>query len=118
MADLRREYGIDLLDLWRGRLSFYELCVYLFGLPAESSTVRLMHDKPVEVEGWTLTNQLLGMLLDTVRNMFAEKPVDSCMPKALFDGETQSGKAAKMQPMSAMLGVLGPEQDFIARHGG
>lgn len=86
MADLRREYGIDLLDLWRGQLSFFELNVYLSGLPAECRTNRLMRDLPEDTEGWGLSHMLLAGLIDTVRGMFAEegKPVDSVIPKALL----------------------------------
>jgi len=35
-ADLQRVYGIDLSDLWRGRLSFRRIAVLLRGLPAGS----------------------------------------------------------------------------------
>lgn len=116
MADLRREFGIDLLDFWRGQLSFFELMVYLGGLPSESRTVRLMRDLPEEAEGWTLTDILLGNLLDTVRNMFAEegKPVESVIPRALFD---EPAKPAELQPVSALAGLFGSPERFAEQHG-
>lgn len=118
MCDLRREYGIDLLDLWRGRLSFYEICVYISGLPPDCATVRLIRDAPPEVEGWNLTNQLLGALIDTVRNMLSEEQVDSVIPKALTEASTPVSKPAEIQPASSLTGLIGDAQTFMTEHGG
>lgn len=114
MADLRREYGIDLLDFWRKRLSFFELCGYLAGLPADCATVRLMQDRPREVEGWSLTNVLLGQLLDTVRGMFAEQAPESVMPKALFEIE----QVNELKPMSELSSLFAASPEHFAKQHG
>lgn len=110
MADLRREYGVDLLDLWRGQLSFYELMVYLSGLPQESRTVRLMRDLPEEAEGWGLTEMLIAGLIDTVRGLVAEegKPPESVIPKALMSEPAE-------QPDLTAQALFG--KGFVTQHG-
>lgn len=110
MADLRREYGIDLLDLWRGRLSFYELCAYLSGLPADCRTMNLIHELPDETIGWGTTQMLLAALLDTVRNMFADEPVESVLPKALL-----REPKPELEPMSALAGMFGSPDSFAEK---
>ena len=111
MADLRREYGIDLLDLWRGRLSFYELCAYLKGLPEECRTVILIRELPDEAIGWGTTEVLLAALLDTVRNMFADEPIESVLPKALL----QEPKP-KLEPVSSLAGLFSSPASFAEAH--
>lgn len=39
-ADLRREYGVDLLDLWRGRLRLEDLADFVAYLPPGSAVWR------------------------------------------------------------------------------
>ena len=60
-----RFYGVDLLDLYRDprRLTLRRLAVLVRGLPAESSTVRALHDEAA----WTTTDYLLASVLDTLR---------------------------------------------------
>lgn len=115
LADLRREFNIDLMDLWRGQLSFFELCAYLAGLSPDTRTGRLMRNVPDELEGWSLVPQLLGALVDAVRNQWADKPIPSVIPKALFEA---TGKP-EIQPDRAAMAMLGGSpDDFVKRHGG
>lgn len=119
MADLRREYGIDLLDFWRGRLSFFELCAYLGGLDAETTTGRLIRNLPEDVEGWGLVPQLLGMVVDAIRGQWSEQPVDSVIPKALFQGGSEISQAKpELQPDRAAFAMFGSPQAFVATHTG
>lgn len=106
-----------MLGLWRGQLSFYELCVYLAGLPGESATGRLLRNQPAEVEGWGLTEQLLGHLVDAVRAQWAEQQPDSCMPKALFDERPIQQETPQLQPNSAASALFGAPHEFVAAHG-
>jgi len=120
LADLRREYGIDLLDFWRGQLSFFEICAYLGELSAETRTGRLMRNMPDEVEGWGLVPQLLGALVDAVRGQWSEKPVESILPSGLFDKSHQPKRKSnlKLQPDSAAFALLGSPAAFVSRHTG
>lgn len=119
LADLRREYNVDLLDLWRGQLSFYELCAYLAGLPPETQTFHIMSGLPDEVQGWGLVPQLLGALVDAVRGQWSEKPVDSVLPSALFDKRHQANRPKpELQPDSAAFALLGSPAEFVSKHAG
>lgn len=66
-ADLLRFYGVDLLDLWRGRLSLRRLSVLVAGLPSESA---LWADENGIARGWTLTN----LIMADVFHAFAGEP--------------------------------------------
>jgi hypothetical protein len=116
LADLRREYGVDLLDFYRGRLSFWELCSFLSGLPAECATARRMRGESAEGDGWGTQEILLGGLLDATRSAWSEKPVDSCLPKVLFD-EVQPEPKSDLQPVSELAGLFGSDQAFVDKHG-
>lgn len=67
-ADLRREYGEDLCDLWRGKLTLRKLRVYLDGLPITSATTRAMAgmDPTHPLAQWSLTDVLVARLVDEV----------------------------------------------------
>jgi len=67
-ADLRHHYpGVRLTDLWRGHLTLRELRVLLEHLPADSLTARAISGTDAgALAGWTLTDALLGRLLDEV----------------------------------------------------
>lgn len=43
-ADLLRDYGVDLLDWWRGRLTVRRLCVLVFGLGSDAALWRALND--------------------------------------------------------------------------
>ena len=119
LADLRREYGIDLLDFWRGRLSFYELCAYLSGLPPECPTARRLSGLAEAGDGWSTEALLLGGILDATRNAWAEKPVDSCLPKVLIEESKRESKAKpELQPASELAGLFTSPEKFISSRGG
>lgn len=63
-ADLQREYSVDLLDLWRGRMSMRKLAVLVRGLGPDSATVRAASEVPDEFAGWSMTDILLGRLVN------------------------------------------------------
>lgn len=62
---MRREYGVSLPDLWRGKLTLRQVRVYLDGLPVSSRTAyTLAGETYAALAGWTLTDLLLGRVLD------------------------------------------------------
>jgi len=63
-ADLQRHYGIDLLDVYRGRLSLRRLRVLLRGLPPDCRTLRAISDVDEALDQWSLPVALLGRVLD------------------------------------------------------
>lgn len=66
-ADLQREYGINLCDLWRGHLSLRRLWVLVQGLPPDSRTASVIAaggEDPGPLSYWRLTDVLLGRLAD------------------------------------------------------
>jgi len=78
-ADLLRYFQVDLLDLWRGRLSFRRLALLIRHLPADSWTQTALRDaadtelaEPSEADGpqkfgpWSLTNYQLAQLRDEI----------------------------------------------------
>lgn len=56
-ADLQRYYGVDLADLWRGRLSLRKISVLVTHLPPGSAVWATESDLDY---GWTLTDILLS----------------------------------------------------------
>lgn len=82
-ADLLRYFAIDLMDLWRGRLSFRRLAVLIRHLPSESWTQTALRDEaehepaePAENEAasftgqpWALTNYQLASLKDEIAHL-------------------------------------------------
>lgn len=80
-ADLQRWYGIDLRDLWRGRMSYRRLWVLLNRLPQESWTQTILRDRtpddalvaPARDEQrfgpWALDNYQLASVLDAIRHL-------------------------------------------------
>lgn len=64
-ADLQRTYGVDLVDLWRGELTLRRVRVLLENLPPDSTTAyALAGAESGGLEGWRLTDVLLGRLAD------------------------------------------------------
>jgi len=64
-ADLKSEYGVRLSDLFRGKLTYRELLVYIRQLPVSSRLIKhqLGHDGE-----WTANEYLLAALLDGVKS--------------------------------------------------
>lgn len=56
-ADLQRYYGLDLLDLYRGRLSLRKVGVLIAHLPLGSATVAALSGA---AEGWVMGDYLLA----------------------------------------------------------
>lgn len=67
-ADLRRYYGVNLLDFWRDEISPRQLLVYIYHMPAESATAALIREKP-ELQDWGLTEFLLGGVVDRLSEL-------------------------------------------------
>lgn len=76
-ADLLRYFSVDLMDLWRGRLSYRRLSVLIRKLPGDSWTQTALRDAaetelvepvagPMRFGPWTLTNYQLAGLTDAV----------------------------------------------------
>ena len=64
---MQRHYGVALLGFWRGDLTPRRLRVLLEYLPADSLTARAVSGTDAgALAGWTLTDALLGRLLDEV----------------------------------------------------
>lgn len=63
-ADLAREYRVDLLDVWRGRLSLRKLRVLIENLPPGSASLRAMSELGDEWAGWGLLEVLVGNVYD------------------------------------------------------
>lgn len=70
--------GIDLLDLWRGRLSPRRVAVLIRGLPPDSATARSMAG-----HGWSQTDYILADVFDAVQH------------NTWVTGVSASGKSAK-----------------------
>jgi len=82
-ADLLRFYSIDLMDLWRGRLSFRRLALRIRYLPSESWTQTALRDeretelvdlaapsdKPQSFGPWALSNYQLAQLRDEIAEL-------------------------------------------------
>lgn len=69
-ADLLREYGVDLLDLWRGRLSLRRVKVLVAGL---SQDARLRREVSGPDADWNLTAHLLALAVDYLAIMVWQK---------------------------------------------
>lgn len=63
-ADLQRHYGIELVDLFRGRLSWRRLGVLVEHLPDTNATRRSLGDDAAD---WGLTEHLLAAAVDCLR---------------------------------------------------
>lgn len=83
-ADLLRYFSIDLMDLWRGRLSFRRLAVLIRYLPSESWTQTALRDErehdlsdliadepeaPAKFGPWALENYQLAQLRDEIAEL-------------------------------------------------
>ena len=77
-ADLLRYYSIELVDLWRGRLSFRRLALLIRHLPSDSWTQTKLRDEnenelvepdtdaPRSFGPWALENYQLAQLRDEI----------------------------------------------------
>lgn len=61
---MQRTYGVDLVDLWRGRLTLRKLRVLVEHLPPDSATSYALAGENGALSGWRLTDVLLGRLAD------------------------------------------------------
>ena len=63
-ADLRHHYpGVDLTDLWRGKLTLRQVRVFVEGLPIDSHTVYALAGME-GLTGWRLSDLLVGRMVD------------------------------------------------------
>lgn len=63
-ADLQRHYRVDLVDLWRGRISLRKVRVLIDGLPADSRTANALAGADPSDPHWPLTDAILARLTD------------------------------------------------------
>jgi hypothetical protein len=63
-ADMQREYGIELGDLYRRRLTLRRLRVLVDQLPFDSRTARAVGEVDEALAVWSLDSALLGRLVD------------------------------------------------------
>lgn len=63
-ADLQREYGVDLTDLYRGTLTLRRLHVLIDHLPPECATAREVGDVDDALTIWSVERLLLGRIVD------------------------------------------------------
>lgn len=66
-ADLHRHYAVDILDVFRGLLSWRKLRVLIEQLPADSFTKHALAG--IEFDPWSATEHLLAMLHDLVADL-------------------------------------------------
>lgn len=62
-ADLLRHFGVDLLDLYRNRMSWRRFMVLVERLPAGSAVARAVHGDAAQ---WSLSDQLLASAVDAL----------------------------------------------------
>lgn len=94
-ADLQRYYQIDLVDFWRGTLSFRKLSVLVRKLPDEAQTTRKLTGNR---RGFTLTDHLLADLWTLkAKSMNAKSaPDDHPWRTSLDDVKPADGKREKL----------------------
>ena len=62
---MQQHYGVDLCDLWRGRLTLRKLRVLIDNLPPDSRTAYAVAGHRYDpLAGWSLHDLLLGRLVD------------------------------------------------------
>lgn len=71
-ADLLPDY--DLLDIWRGLLSFRRLWVLMRHLPATSMFKRAVNPDLVMPESWGQTDELIATLVDRYTQVHFKNP--------------------------------------------
>lgn len=102
-ADLQRFYGVDLGDLWRGRLSVRRLSVLIAHLPPGSAVWAAENGIPY---GWSLTDVLLTDVFAALTG--EQHPARPSAPKASPDAVSdrvarllaQRERLAKTKPPS------------------
>lgn len=77
-----RYYGVDLLDLWRGRLSLRRVAVLVDTLPPSSATAVAVHG---ERALWGPTEHLLATIVDVLQwaNYQRSDPKKSTQPEPI-----------------------------------
>jgi hypothetical protein len=105
-ADMQQHFGIELADLYRGRLSLRRLRVLIDHLPVESRTARSLADAPPELAHWTLDSALLGRLVDemsamrwTYESAHVEPRDRRPPPKSVLPHAEQEPEAARVIPL-------------------
>ena len=86
-ADLHRWYHVDLVDLYRGRLSLRKVGVLVRHLPAESHTIEKLSGNPA----WSLE----AILLDDLRMAMTNTEKQRAKP---HPSRRRLAKAAKQRP--------------------
>lgn len=87
---------VDLLDLWRGRLSFRRLELLIRRLPTDSATVHAVHPESALIAAWSPTDYVLADLYDiTARAHFKDpkpypRPADAIRERQRRDARREA----------------------------
>lgn len=99
-----RHFGVDVLDVYRNRLSWRRLLVLVERLPADSATARAMHG---EAADWSLTDHLLASVVDALHVANWQRTEDGAkgrrrprpLPRpGVSDGRVVTGRGGGMAP--------------------
>lgn len=66
---MQRFYGLDLADVWRGRMTFRRLHTLLEFLPADSAFIYSLAEVDEARARWSLSDLLLGAAVDTLNRL-------------------------------------------------
>lgn len=98
-------YGVDLLDLWRGKLSLRKVRIYLDGLPRNCALSRAVD---ANATAWSLTDHLLAELLHSSRTANWQRsdgktPPPPRIARPGVEDEQEQAKAVSEQRARAFL---------------
>lgn len=98
---------VDLLDLWRGSLSFRRVELLIRYLdPATSLTVRAANPDVAQMSSWNVTNYQLADLFDAFRGVHYKNPPPYPRPAAVIRerSRTEIRRAALIERFKAKYG--------------
>ncbi len=113
-ADFAHYYpGIDLLDFYRGKMSVRKLWVLVQGLPFNSKTARRLHGLDSALDDWTLTDILLGRLLEAWSEEGTEVVPRSTLP-TIPTAAAPRQKEIPIVSLSEAMGFVNSDPDTFA----
>ncbi len=113
-ADFAHYYpSIDLLDFYRGKMSVRRLWVLIQGLPFNTKTARRLHGLDTALDDWTLTDILLGRILESLTEGDVE-----VVPRTSPTGDSALGAVAPREipvvSLSEAMGFINSDSDTFA----
>jgi hypothetical protein len=113
---LLRTYGIDLLDVYTGRMSLRRLRVLIEGLGVDTKTARRRGGWEEIYDDWTTSGLLLGRLLEAQSEDGEEVIPRSKAPKAI--AERPAAREIPVVSLSEAMGFVDmPDHEFGATYG-